>query len=151
MLETDLAKEYIPVLVKDDGITKKLAACQSCFVPFEMMPVLLGKNSNPLQAFTLVYPWLESQGLVEAYKPLADFVCVSNTKHSTLTGNEMPGTGLAAPDALFQPEVDLELYIERMLLHCNLTGLKSPVAETTPNQLVATLSSTVEALKKSHL
>ena len=149
MLETDLAKEYIPVLVKDDGITKKLAACQSCFVPFEMMPVLLGKNSNPLQAFTLVYPWLESQGLVEAYKPLADFVCVSNTKHSTLTGNEMPGTGHFAPGTLFQPNLDLELFMERMVLHHNLTGLKSPRTKTTPNQVVATLTSAVEALKES--
>ena len=65
----------------------------------------------------LVYPWLEPQGLLEACKPLADFVRVSNTKHSTLIGNEMPGTGLLGPGSFDQPEVDLELYMERMVSH----------------------------------
>ena len=91
--------------------------CQSCFVPFKMIQLLLGKNLSLRQTFKLVYPWLESQGLLEACKPLVDFVCVSNTKHATLTGNEIPGTGLSAPGTLFQPEVDLELYMERMVLH----------------------------------
>ena len=41
-LEADRAKEYIPVLIKDNGVNQKLAACQSCFVLFEMMPLSLG-------------------------------------------------------------------------------------------------------------
>ena len=57
----------------------------------------------------LVYPWLEPQGLLEACKPLADFVRVFNIKYSMLTGNAMPETGLSAPGTLFQREVDLEL------------------------------------------
>ena len=122
-LEADPAKEYIPALTTDDGVTKILAARQSCFVPFEMMPLLLGKSLSPHQTFSLVYPWLESQGLLKACKPLADFVRVFNTKHSMLIGNEMSGTGLLAPGTLFQPEVDLELYMERMVLHLDLTGL----------------------------
>ena len=80
------------------------------------MPLLLGKSLSPRQTFSLVYPWLESQGLLEACKLLADFVRVSNTKHSTLTG-DVPGTGLSASGSLYQPEVDLELYMERMMLH----------------------------------
>ena len=63
----------------------------------------------------------------------------------------MPGTGLSAPGTLFQPEVDLELYMERMVLHRDLTGLKSSGVETAPNHAVATLVSAVEALKESHL
>ena len=121
-LETDIAREYVPVLMADDGVSKMLGARQSCFMPFEMMPLLLGKNLSPCQTFSLLYPWLESQGLLEACKPLADFVRVSNTKHSTLTG-DMPGTNLSAPGSLYHPEVDLELYMERMVLHRDLTGL----------------------------
>ena len=115
-----------------------------------MMPLLLGKNLSPCQTFSLVYPWLESQGLLEACKPLADFVCVSNTKHSTLTG-DMPGTGLSATGSLYQPEVDLKLYMEHMVLHQDLTGLNVYGMDHTSNHVVATLASAVEALKKFHL
>ena len=104
------------MLTADNGVSEMLGARQSCFMPFKMMPFLLGKNLSPRQTLSLVYPWLESQGLLETCKPLADFVRVSNTKHSTLTG-DMPGTGLLAPDSLYQPEVDLELYMEQMVLH----------------------------------
>ena len=55
-LEADNTREYVPVLTADDGVTKKLGARQSCYVPFEMMPLLLGMNSSPCQTFTLVYP-----------------------------------------------------------------------------------------------
>ena len=115
-LEANTAREYVPVLTADNGVTKKLGARQSCFVPFEMMPLLLGKNSSPRQTFSLIYPWLNLQGLLEACKPLTDFVRVSNIKHSTLTG-DIPGTGLSAPGSLYQPKMDLELYMERMVLH----------------------------------
>ena len=128
-----------------------LLARQSCFVPFEMMPPLLGQDLSPRQAFTLVYPWLESQGLLEACKLLAGFVRASNTKLSMLTGNEMPGTGLLAQGTLFKPEVDLELYSERTVLHRDLTGLKTLGANPARNHIVATLASAVEALKESHL
>ena len=124
ILEGDPEKEYIPALIADDGAMEIFLAPQSCFVPFEMMPILLGQDLSPRQAFTLVYPCLESQGFLEACKSLADFVRVSNTKHSTLTGNEMPRIGLLALGMLFQPEVDLELYMERMVLHRDLAGLK---------------------------
>ena len=115
-LEADTAMEYVPVLIADDGVTKKLGVLHFFFVPFEMMPLLLGKYLSPRQKFSLVYPWLESQGLLEACKSLANFVHVSNTKHSMLT-DDMPGTGLSAPGSLYQPKVDLELYMERMVLH----------------------------------
>ena len=138
-LEVDPTLEYISALITEDGVTEMLSARQLCFVPFEMMPLLLGNGLSPRQAFTLIYPWLYSQGLLEACKLLADFVRVSNTKHATLIGNEMPGTGLSAPSRLFQPEVDLELYMERMVLHRNLTGLKSSRIKTTPNHVVPTL------------
>ena len=120
------------------------------FVPFEMMPLLLGKNLSSHQTFLLVYPWLELQGLLETCKPLADFVRVSNTKHSTLTG-DMPSTGLSAPGSLYHPEVDLELYMERIVLHRDLTGLNTLVMDHTPDHVVATLALAVEALKESHL
>ena len=104
------------MLTGDDGVTKKLGARQSCFVPFEMMPLLMGKNLSPCQTISLVYPWLKLHGLLKAYKPLADFVRVSNIKHFMLTG-DMPGTGLSAPGSLYQPRVGLELCMERMVLH----------------------------------
>ena len=115
------------------------------------MPLLLGKNVSPRQTFFLVYPSLKSQGLLEACKPLVDFVRVSNSKHSTLAGREMPGTDLSAPGALYQPEVELKLYMERMVLHRDLTGLKVSGADRTSNHVVVTLVLAVEALKESHL
>ena len=139
------------MLTADDGVTEKPGPRQSYFVLFEMMLLLLGKNLSPCQMFSLVYPWLELQGLLEACKPLADFVRVSNTKHSTLTGNDMPGTGLSAPGSLYQPEMDLELYMEHMLLHRDLTGLNVSGADHTSNHVVVTLASTVKALKGFHL
>ena len=75
---------------------------------------------------------------------------MSNTRHATLTG-EIPGTGLSAPGSLYHPEVDLELYMERMVLHRDSTGLKMPGGDHTLNHVVATLASVVEALKESHL
>ena len=42
-LEVDPALEYIPALITDDGVTEMLLARQLCFVPFEMMFLLLGK------------------------------------------------------------------------------------------------------------
>ena len=115
-LEAEMAREYVLVLTADGGVTEKLGARQSCFVPFEMMPLLFGKNLSPCQTFSFVYPWLELQGMLEACKQLADFFRISNTKHPTLTG-DMPGTRLSAPGSLYQPKVDLELYTERMVLH----------------------------------
>ena len=82
---------------------------------------------------------------------MADFVRVSNTKHSTLTRREMPGTDLLAPGVLYQPEVDLELYMKQMVLHRNLTGLNVSGVDHTSNHVVATLALAVEALKESHL
>ena len=43
-LEADPAKEYIPALIADNGVTEMLAACQSCFVPSEMILLLLEKS-----------------------------------------------------------------------------------------------------------
>ena len=114
------------------------------------MPLLLGKNLSPGQTISLVYPWLELHGLLEACKSLADFVRVSNTKHSTLTG-DMPGTSISAPGSLYQPKVDLELYMEYMVLHRDLTGLNVSGADHISNLVVATLTLAVEALEESHL
>ena len=120
------------------------------FRAFQNDATSVGQELRPHQTFLLVYPWLESQGLLEACKPLVDFVCVSNTKHATHTG-EMPGTGLSATGSLYHPEVDLELYMERMVLHRDITGLKMLGGDHTPNYVVATLASAVEDLKESHL
>ena len=70
-----------------------------------------------------------------------------------LTGNKVRGTGLSAPGALYQPEVDLELYMERMVLHRDLTnqGLKVSGVDHTSNNVVVTLTSAVETLKETHL
>ena len=75
-----------------------------------------------------MYPWLASQGLLKACKPIADFLRVSNTNHTALVGNEMSGSGLPAPGMLFYTNMDLELYMERMVLYYDLTGLNSPGA-----------------------
>ena len=42
-LEADLAKENIPALTADNGVTEMLAARQSFLGRFEMMPLQLGK------------------------------------------------------------------------------------------------------------
>ena len=36
-LEANMARECIPVLTADNGVTEKLGAHQSCFMPFEMI------------------------------------------------------------------------------------------------------------------
>ena len=41
-LEVDPEKEYIFALIADNDVTKMLADYQSYFVPFKMMPLLLG-------------------------------------------------------------------------------------------------------------
>ena len=46
-LIANMAREYVPVLTAEDGVTEKPGARQSCFVLFEMMPLLLGKNLSP--------------------------------------------------------------------------------------------------------
>ena len=63
----------------------------------------------------------------------------------------MPGTGLLGPGSFDQPEVDLELYMERMVLHWDLMGLNVSGVDQTSNHVVATLASTEETLKESHL
>ena len=126
---------------------RKLQSCHTCFVPLKMMPLLLGKDLSPCVAFSWVYPWLEAHGLLETCKPLADFMRTSNA----FTNNEVPGSGVALPGMLFKQDIDLELYMDRMALHQDLTGLQALPIETPPNMMVAPLTLAVEPLKDAEL
>ena len=130
---------------------EKLQARHTCFAPFEMMALLLKKDLNPRVAFSLVYLWLKSQELLEACKPLAIVITIFNTYYKSNVGNDVPGSGLSVPGKLFQQEIDLELYMEQMVLHWDLTGLQSLTAKMTPNAVVASLTLTIEVLKDSQL
>ena len=94
-------------------------------------------------AFSLVYPWLESRRLLEIYKHLADFVRIFNIFYSLMTNDEVPRSEFSVPGILFQQEIDLELYMKRMVLHPHLTGLQSLAIKTMPKA--------VEALKDAQL
>ena len=109
-----------------------------------------GQEFKPTPNVLTRLPSARVARLLEACKPLADFVRVSNTNHSTLTG-DMPGTGLLALGSLYQPKVDLELYMERIVLHQNLTGLNVSRVDHTSNHVVTTLALAMEALKEFRL
>ena len=69
-----------------------------------------------------------------------------------MANDEVPGSGLSVPCILFQQEIDLELYMERMVMHQDLTGLQSlAVAETAPNAVVVSFLLATEALKDAQL
>ena len=145
------AMTYILALTAADGVTEMLQSQHTCFDPFEMMSLLLAKDLSPCVAFSLVYPWLEAHGLLEACKPLADFVRIFNRFYSSMMNDGVFGSGLSLPGILFQQEIDQELYKEWMVLHWDLTGLQSLTTKTMPNAFVASLTSAVEALKDAQL
>ena len=111
-----------------------LQACNTCFVLFEMMPLLLGKDLlSPHKVFSLVYLWLESQDLFEACKPLADFVRVPNTYDTLMAGNVIPGSGMLVPGMLFQQEIHLEPIYGTSGTAPSLDGTKSAEGQYNTN------------------
>jgi hypothetical protein len=60
------------------------------FIPFELVALLLDKDLTAKEAFLVVYPLLEDNDLVNACRPLVEFLQVASTQPTT--GNSRPDT-----------------------------------------------------------
>jgi hypothetical protein len=62
----------------------------SMYIPFELVALLLDKDLTAREDFLAVYPFLEDNDLVEACRPLIEFLQVASTQPSE--GNSQPVT-----------------------------------------------------------
>jgi hypothetical protein len=60
------------------------------FIPFELVALLLDKDLTAREAFLVVYPLLEDNDLVDACRPLVEFLQVASTQPTA--GNSRPVT-----------------------------------------------------------
>jgi hypothetical protein len=58
------------------------------FIPFELVALLLGKDLTAREAYLVVYPLLEDNDLLEACRPLIEFLQVASTQPNA--GNPCP-------------------------------------------------------------
>jgi hypothetical protein len=76
------------------------------FIPFELVPVLLGKDYTAQEAFQLAYPLLEAEGLNTICAPFLAFLQAASTSPST--NNPRPVTlqdELGLPRRVTRPTV----------------------------------------------
>ena len=80
--------------------TKELQCRHTFFIPFELMP-LLNKRLSPREAFTIIQPWLEHEGLETIAGPLLDSLRVAGTNASTEDNQTICKIAANEPGPLF--------------------------------------------------
>eukprot|EP00536_Pseudo-nitzschia_multiseries_P014870 jgi/Psemu1/40403/gm1.40403_g len=109
----------IPMVLEGSAHMEVVSAYKVFFIPFELTPILLGKGFTPLQAMTIIHPFLSHQGLVETCAPLFDTLRAADTIPSILAG-ELTLTK-ASPSS--QSEPGLMVYMKSKVLYWDLPGL----------------------------
>eukprot|EP00536_Pseudo-nitzschia_multiseries_P008770 jgi/Psemu1/21391/gm1.21391_g len=70
-----------------DAHMEVVNAYKVCFVPFELVPCLLGKGLTSLQAMRIIHPFLSDLRLVETCAPLLDTLRAAGTVPSIIAGD----------------------------------------------------------------
>eukprot|EP00536_Pseudo-nitzschia_multiseries_P012780 jgi/Psemu1/33153/gm1.33153_g len=96
---------------------------EACFIPFALVPLLLGKGLSPIQALNIIHLYLDTLNLALTCTPLLDTLQAAGTDPTIADG----GVHLfATPSTPFRGEPGLTLYMKNQVLSRDLPGLKHP-------------------------
>eukprot|EP00536_Pseudo-nitzschia_multiseries_P006462 jgi/Psemu1/15352/gm1.15352_g len=120
-------RDYIPAIPEGIAHTEMLQVHKVCFLPFEIVPLVLCRGLTPKQAFQVLHHHILQQGLVDVCKPLLDTLQAVGTQPTTLLGT----IWLLEPGPSFQAEVSLCAYMKKNVLLRDLPGPSSAPADPT--------------------
>eukprot|EP00536_Pseudo-nitzschia_multiseries_P019194 jgi/Psemu1/59418/gm1.59418_g len=112
-------RDYIPAIPEGTAHTEMLQAHKVCFLPFELVPLVLCRGLTPKQAFQVLQPHIHQQGLGDICKPLLDTLRAVGTQPTTLLG----AIRLLEPGPSFRAEANLRAYMKKNVLLRDLPGL----------------------------
>ncbi|VEU43031.1 unnamed protein product, partial [Pseudo-nitzschia multistriata] len=151
-LEADANLQYVGPHDPGDPNTEEVVCRHTFFLPFELVPLVLGKDQNPREAFCILHPWLQSRGWDAEAKPLVDALRVAGTQARANTpANPRPICETAAnePGPLFRAEAKLTIYMDKKVLHRDLPGLVPIPTHVNPG--TAALTAAVSTLTDNQL
>eukprot|EP00536_Pseudo-nitzschia_multiseries_P018656 jgi/Psemu1/56628/gm1.56628_g len=96
---------YIPAVQEGAAHSETISAHKAFFIPFELVPVLLGKGLSPWQAMGILYSYLNHEVLLRTYAPLLDTL---------------------RPVPTFRIEPGLTNYTKNKVLYRDIPSLNSP-------------------------
>eukprot|EP00536_Pseudo-nitzschia_multiseries_P015422 jgi/Psemu1/42514/gm1.42514_g len=80
----------IPMVLGDDPHMEVITPFKACFIPFQLVPLLLGKGLSPINALNIIYPYLDTLNLALTCAPLL------NTLRAAGTDQGLTARGLTA-------------------------------------------------------
>ncbi|VEU39857.1 unnamed protein product, partial [Pseudo-nitzschia multistriata] len=130
---------------------EKLRCRHTFFIPFKLMPHVLGKKLTPRAAYFIIQPWLAAADLRDVAEPLLTALRIGSTQvlSSTPGGGAICEIAATEPGPLFRAEANLTLYMEEKVLHRDLPGLVSVPSLVGPE--TAALTAAVSTLTDTHL
>jgi hypothetical protein len=88
LLVGELSKAMVGPFEADAANVHTIRTRGSMFIPLELVPLLLDKDRTAREAYLVVYPLLEDNDLVDACRPLVEFLQVASTQPTD--GNPRP-------------------------------------------------------------
>eukprot|EP00536_Pseudo-nitzschia_multiseries_P010183 jgi/Psemu1/25282/gm1.25282_g len=143
----------IPMVLGDDPHMEVITPFKACFIPFQLVPLLLGKGLSPIHALNIIYPYLDTLNLALTCAPLLNTLRAAGTDPTIVDG----GVHFATPGTPFRGEPGLTLYMRNQVLYRDLPGLKNrshpgqPPAPGQPAGVDPTLAATLTALANQQL
>eukprot|EP00536_Pseudo-nitzschia_multiseries_P015399 jgi/Psemu1/217984/e_gw1.878.1.1 len=143
----------IPMVLGDDPHMEVITPFKACFIPFQLVPLLLGKGLSPIHALNIIYPYLDTLNLALTCAPLLNTLRAAGTDPTIADG----GVHFATPGTPFRGEPGLTLYMRNQVLYRDLPGLKKPshpgqpLAPGQPAGVDPTLAATLTALANQQL
>eukprot|EP00536_Pseudo-nitzschia_multiseries_P013057 jgi/Psemu1/33975/gm1.33975_g len=143
----------IPMVLGDDPHMEVITPFKACFIPFQLVPLLLGKGLSPIHALNIIYPYLDTLNLALTCAPLLNTLRAAGTDPTIVDG----GVHFATPGTPFRGEPGLTLYMRNQVLYRDLPGFKKPShrgqppAPGQPAGVDPTLAATLTALANQQL
>ena len=144
-LEANASLSLVPSRGDAEAQTEAIRARNSSFVPYNFMPLLLGKNLTAREAFLVVEDHLTANENAAYCEPMLSFLRVAGTKDAT----GMVLNSLMEPGPNFRLEVNLTLNMTAKILHRDLPALEAVVSRLDP--ATAALTTAVQTLTNQHL
>eukprot|EP00536_Pseudo-nitzschia_multiseries_P019463 jgi/Psemu1/60821/gm1.60821_g len=141
------------MVLGDDPHMEVITPFKACFIPFQLVPLLLGKGLSPVHALNIIYPYLDTLNLALTCAPLLNTLRAAGTDPTIVDG----GVHFATPGTPFRGEPGLTLYMQNQVLYRDLPGLKQPSqpgqqpAPGQPSGVDPTLAATLTALANQQL
>eukprot|EP00536_Pseudo-nitzschia_multiseries_P014585 jgi/Psemu1/39287/gm1.39287_g len=99
----------IPMVLGDDPHMEVITPYKACFIPFQLVPLLLGKGLSPIQALNIIYPYLDTLNLALTCTPLLNTLQAAGTDPTIADGGvhfATPGTPFRGnPGLTFTPPI----------------------------------------------